>query len=211
MLNKNVEDIISSLKDCHYLVASKYFTVEEIRKLYQLGIRDFGENRCQSFLEKYQELKDLDITWHFIGHLQTNKVSSMINKIAYLHSLDSFHLASYVEKYRIEPLDVFIQIKLTDSCEKSGIKEEEVIPFLEKIKDFKTINVIGLMGMVDYQMSEEEKYSCYQKLTKLKTNLNELGYENIKEISAGMSNDYKIAINAGATILRLGSIFKSEV
>ena len=208
MLNNNIEEIIFSLKDYHYLVASKYFTAEEIRNLYQFGIRDFGENRCQDFLEKYQALKDLDITWHFIGHLQTNKVSSVINKIDYLHSLDSIHLASYIEKYRIEPLKVFIQIKLTENENKYGIKEEDIYSFLEKVKDFKTIEVIGLMGMVDANMTNCEKAFHYQKLALLRENLNKQGYPNIKEISAGMTNDYKIASQAGATIVRLGSIFK---
>ena len=114
MLSKNIDSIINSLpKNVTLVAATKYVDSDTMRELYSHNIKDFGENRVQSFLTKYEELKDLkDIKWHFIGHLQRNKAKSILNKIDYLHSLDSIELAQINEKEREIPLDTFIEVSI---------------------------------------------------------------------------------------------------
>ena len=205
MLNK---ELIKELEGINYLVASKYYDEKEIAEFYQLGVKDFGENRCQDFLEKYQLLKSYDITWHFIGHLQTNKVKYVINKFDYLHSLDSYHLAKYIDKYRLTPLDCYLQVKLVQNDNKYGIHEDEILPLLDQIKELKNVHIIGLMTILDDQMDDSLKFELYHKLAQKRDWLKDNGYPDIKYLSAGMSNDYLIALKAGSTILRLGRIFK---
>ena len=155
MLNKNIDEIIKRCGDATIVAATKYKTSKFLTELLDKGINNFGENRALDFLEKYQNLKEYDIVWHFIGHLQTNKVSSVINKISYLHSLDSIKLARYIERYRLSPLDCFIELNLSNSTTKYGIKENELEQFLNELKQFKNINVVGLMAMTEEDITYE--------------------------------------------------------
>ena len=139
MVSSNIKEVIKEAKGAKIVAATKYVGVTEMKELLDLGINHFGENRVNSFLEKYEMLKDNNIVWHFIGSLQTNKVKSMINKISYLHSLNSFKLATYIDKYRETPLDCFIEVNLTDSDTKTGINKETILELLEQIKGLKTI------------------------------------------------------------------------
>jgi len=206
MLSKNIDNIIKSTKGVRLVAATKYSDSNEMREMYKLGIDNFGENRVLDFLNKYQELKDLNITWHFIGSLQTNKVEAMINKIDYLHSLDRIHLANYIERYRFKPLNCFVEVNMSRSSSKHGVLKEDVINFIESLKNYKKINVIGLMMMGDESLSKEENYKLFIDLRDLRNKLNELGYTNITELSMGMSNDYQEAIKASSTTVRLGRI-----
>jgi uncharacterized pyridoxal phosphate-containing UPF0001 family protein len=130
----------------------------------------------------------------------------MINKISYLHSLNSYKLATFIEKYRIEPLKCFLEINLTESSSKTGINVNEVKEFLLDIKDLSKVNVIGLMTMTEKEQTDDEKLEVFNKLNSLKNELNELGYNNITELSMGMSDDYLLAIKANASFVRLGRI-----
>ena len=206
MVSSNIKEVIKEAKGAKIVAATKYVGVTEMKELLDLGINHFGENRVNSFLEKYEMLKDNNIVWHFIGSLQTNKVKSMINKISYLHSLNSFKLATYIDKYRETPLDCFIEVNLTDSDTKTGINKETILELLEQIKGLKNVNVIGLMTMTEPNQNDSEKLAVFKGLESLKNELNVLGYTNIKELSMGMSDDYKLAINANATFVRLGRI-----
>lgn len=206
----NIPEIIKSAKGVRIVAATKYVGSDKMIELLGYNICDFGENRVDSFLEKYEMLKEYkNIKWHFIGALQTNKVKKIINKIDYLHSLNSIKLASFIDKYRTSPLDCFLEINLTNSSTKTGINLNEVIETLKEIQTFKNINVIGLMTMTEVSMSDEEKKNVFNKLAEIKNNLNELGFVNIKELSMGMSDDYLIAITEGATFIRLGRILFS--
>lgn len=206
MVSSNIKEVIKEAKGAKIVAATKYVGVTEMKELLDLGINHFGENRVNSFLEKYEMLKDNNIVWHFIGSLQTNKVKSMINKISYLHSLNSFKLATYIDKYRETPLDCFIEVNLTDSDTKTGINKETILELLEQIRELKNVNVIGLMTMTEPNQNDSEKLAVFKGLESLKNELNVLGYTNIKELSMGMSDDYKLAINANATFVRLGRI-----
>ena len=131
MLSENIDQIIKECSNQVIVAATKYVAASDLLLLREKGIKDFGENRVDDFLIKYQEMKEYeDITWHFIGTLQTNKVKKMINKVDYLHSLDSLNLANYIDKYRFKELPCFIQVNLTNSQTKHGIKKEELLNFL---------------------------------------------------------------------------------
>lgn len=206
MLNKNIESIKKECENAVIVAATKNHNANELKELLTFGINNFGENRVDEFLEKYELLKNEDITWHFIGHLQTNKVSKMINKISYLHSLDSLHLAKYIEKYRIEPLNCFIEIKFGKKTNKFGVDIDNVMDVLEEIKKYPTIKICGLMYMNEEDESDEEKAFNFKRLSLLEDKLKLNGYNNIEYLSMGMSNDYKIALQCGSTHVRLGRI-----
>jgi pyridoxal phosphate enzyme (YggS family) len=206
----NLKEIIDSCGDATIVAATKYVDTFVMEELLANGINNFGENRVDSFLEKYGKLaSNNEIVWHFIGTLQTNKVKKMINKISYLHSLNSVKLASCIDKYRETPLNCFLEVNLTESLSKTGINPDNIISSLAMIKEFKNVNVIGLMTMTEADMTDLEKMEVFTKLKNLKEELNKLGYSNITHLSMGMSDDYHIAITCGATFVRLGRILFS--
>ncbi len=196
----NIEKIREETKDVVLVAATKYIDCEKMRSLFNYGINNFGENRVDSFLEKKNELKDLNITWHFIGHLQKNKASKVINEIDYLHSLDSIELAKIINEKRKTPLKCFVELHLTSSITKNGVREEELDSFMDKLRQFKNINVIGFMAMSDAGFKVEETQSVFEKANHLKEKY------HLSELSIGMSDDYKIALKCGATFIRLGRI-----
>lgn len=208
---KEVLDKINS-KSVRVVAATKYFNSAEMRDLYNTGITHFGENRIEAFLEKKDDLSDLDITWHHIGTLQTKKVKKVINEVSFLHSLDNLKLAEEVNKRRIDTIKCFIQVNISSEESKHGLNVDEVIPFLKSIKALEKIQVIGLMGMAELTSNEEIVSNEFQKLNDLQIKIiNELDLD-LKELSIGMSNDYLIALKHNATYLRLGSVlFKKEV
>jgi PLP dependent protein len=173
-----------------------------MRKIHALGINDFGENRAQDLLAKKSELCDLNVKWHFIGHLQTNKVKQMINEIDVLHTLDRLSLALMIQKYRMTPLDCFIQVNMTDESQKSGLFPDNLPEFLKEIKKCDKINIIGLMT-IGMQNNMDLTTKAFQNL-KMLAKENQLPF-----LSMGMSEDYQIAIKEGATHLRIGSLFKA--
>ena len=183
-----------------------------MKELYQTGIHHFGENRIEAMLEKMELLEELDITWHVIGTLQTKKAKKIINKIEYLHSLDNLKLAQEIDKRRTTPLKCFIQVNISHEDSKHGLEIEEVIPFLQSIKDLPNVNVIGLMGMASFIQDEIEISRQFKQLNDLQASIFESVGLSLSELSIGMSNDYKIALKHDATFLRLGSVlFKKEV
>ncbi len=199
-------------KDVTIVAATKYFNPSEMIELYNTGINHFGENRVDAFLEKENVLQNYNIIWHFIGTLQTKKVKKMINKIDYLHSLNTFKLAEEINKRRTSPLNCFIQVNISDEESKHGFNLDEVIPFIEQVSTLKNIKVIGLMGMAELTDNKEVIHKEFTKLNVLQKNIFESLNIEIKDLSIGMSNDYLIALEHNATFLRLGSVlFKKEV
>ena len=180
--------------------ASKYFNMEQMRNLFQKGVDHFGENRVQDMLAKQQELKDLDITWHFIGHLQTNKVKDMINQIDYLHTLDRMSLVESIQKYAVKPVKWMIQVNLTDEDQKSGILPVNLDQFLIEIKKYDKIELIGLMT-IGKDNDAKKTELAFKSLDQLASKY-QLPFR-----SMGMSNDYDLAIKHHATHLRIGRKF----
>lgn len=208
------EEVLNKINDKSITVvaATKYFNSVEMRELYNTGIHHFGENRIEAFLEKKDDLNDLDITWHHIGTLQTKKVRKIINEVDFLHSLDTLKLAEEVNKRRHDIIKCFIQVNISNEENKHGLNIDEVIPFLESIQSLEKINVIGLMGMAELTSDIEVISSEFQKLNDLQAKIMKEINIDLKDLSIGMSNDYLIAQKHNATYLRLGSVlFKKEV
>ncbi|XMB72491.1 YggS family pyridoxal phosphate-dependent enzyme [Mycoplasmatota bacterium WC30] len=212
MINKNnLKKINEEIDNQVIVAATKYVGVEAIKELVDLNITNIGENRIDAFLEKYQVLHDLDITWHFIGHLQSKKVKKVINKIDFLHSLDRISLADEIQKHRKLPIKCFLEVNISDEQSKYGLNVSDVYSFCEKLQSYDKIHIVGLMGMAMLTEDETEIEAEFSKLVDLKSKLNKEFKLDLKYLSMGMSNDYKIAIKCGATHLRLGSIlFRNE-
>lgn len=199
--NQNLTEIKKTLgkSKAKIICASKYIEADSIRELFHLGVTDFGENRTEALLNKKQTLKDLNITWHFIGHLQTNKVKSMINEIDYLHSLDSIKLAKMIQTYRDKPLKCFIEINVLKDLMKTGIYEEYLDEFIQRLKKYDKIEIVGFMAM-GKQNNLTKTDEVFKRVNLLKK------YYKLPELSIGMSDDYQVAIENGATMVRIGRL-----
>jgi len=190
------------------LGASKYANAGKIREAYQCSVRAFGESRAQDFLKKFEELKDLPIDWHFIGNLQTNKVKYIIDKVSLIHSLDRQSLAEEIQK-RAERLgkvqDVLIEVNVGKEETKGGVYEEDLEKLFEYCLSLKNLRVLGLMAIPPYKENPEEVRPYFVKLRKLKEKLEELYKIKLPHLSMGMSGDFEVAVEEGATIVRIGS------
>ena len=205
----DLKEFVSTIPSNVTLVAAtKYVDDLEMRNLFNAGIHNFGENRVDAFLAKHEKLKDLDIKWHFIGHLQRNKAKEVINKIDYLHSLDSLKLADEIEKYRLTPLNTFVEVSINLEESKNGVPYYEAKEFIKSLLKYKKINLVGLMMMTI--KSSDDKDNQFAKLGKLKEEIEEQLNINIPYLSMGMSDDYLNAIKEGATHIRLGRILFTE-
>ena len=207
MLRSDIKEFINTIDDTVCIVAAtKYVDASDMKELLNVGINNFGENRVDSFLKKYDELKDYDINWHFIGHLQRNKCKEVINKIDYLHSLDSLKLAAIIDKERTTPLNVFIEVSINEEESKNGVKVSELDNFIEEVLKYKNINLIGFMMMGIATSSHDELIAQFSRLNALLGEVNKKYNLELKCLSMGMSDDYKEAIACGASHIRLGRI-----
>jgi len=194
------------------LVASKYATAEEMNYAAKRGVKLFGENRVPSLLEKYDKL-DKDIELHFIGSLQTNKVKSIIGKVALIHSLDSIRLAEMIEKHSANAgvkTAVLCEINSGREAQKGGIMPEDFPAFFERMSDFPHIEVRGLMTMApncekieDYRKYFRETYNIFIDFFQKKPH-NIDSYAKMPILSMGMSQSFEIAISEGANLVRVG-------
>jgi PLP dependent protein len=197
--NRNFEEIT-------LIGVTKYVTIERTKEALQSGIMNIGENRLEGFLEKY-EVFGKDATWHFIGSLQTRKVKEIIDKIDYLHSLDRLSLAEEIEKRSQKTINCFVQVNVSGEESKHGLNPEEVIPFINDIAKFTKIRVVGLMTMAPHTNDVELLHTVFRDLRLLRDKVREskLKHAPCEFLSMGMSNDYPIAIEEGATHIRIGS------
>ena len=207
MLRTDIKEFINTIdKNVNIVAATKYVTSNEMKELLSVGITNFGENRVDSFLTKFEELKDKNITWHFIGHIQRNKCKEIINKIDYLHSLDSLKLAALINKERTTPLNTFIEVSVNEEESKNGVKVSELETFVNEVIKLKNIKLIGFMMMGIADSSSDELIHQFSRLKELLDDINKKYNLDMKCLSMGMSDDYKEAIMCGATHIRLGRI-----
>lgn len=207
MIRKDIDQFLLTIpKDVTLVVASKYLTSEDILFLYKKGVKNFGENRVEDFLRKQEELKDYDISWHFIGHLQRNKARKVLNKINYLHSLDSLLLADLIDKNVDKPLDTFIEVSINLEENKNGVPYYEVIDFVKNLNKYRNIHLVGLMMMAVSASSISSLHDQFHKLKELQIEIKDKLGIDLPYLSMGMSDDYLIAIEEGATHIRLGRI-----
>lgn len=188
------------------IAVTKYVTIERTMEAIEAGITDLGENRQEGFLEKYDQILD-NAKWHFIGSLQTRKVKDVINKVDYLHSLDRLSLAKEIEKRASSTVNCFIQVNVSGEDSKHGLHPDDVIEFVEKISEYSKIRIVGLMTMAPHTEDKDVLHHIFGKLRNLRNIIKEQNYPfaPCDYLSMGMSNDYDIAIEEGATHIRIGS------
>ncbi len=207
MIRKDIKEFLATIPNNITLVAAtKYGDIDDLKQLYAARVSNFGENRVDSFLKKYEALKDLDIKWHFIGHLQRNKMHLVIDKIDYLHSLDSLELAELINKKRKSPLDCFIEVSINLEDNKNGVPYYAAKEFIKECLQYPKINIVGLMMMAKEDSSQEDLHNQFRKLKELKEEISKDLHISLSYLSMGMSGDYLIAIEEGTTHIRLGRI-----
>ena len=220
MLKENLESVERKIEEaCRragrmrgevtLVAVSKTKPVSMLQEVYDLGIRVFGENKVQEIRDKYEALP-ADIEWHMIGHLQTNKVKYIIDKVKLIHSVDSLRLAETIEKEAEKhncTADILLEVNVAEEESKFGLKTEEVIPVYEKILQYPHINVKGLMTIAPFVENPEKNRSVFADLHKLYVDIKRKNIDNgtVSILSMGMTNDYEVAIEEGATMVRIGT------
>jgi pyridoxal phosphate enzyme (YggS family) len=213
---RSLTDLQKQCSPARILAVSKLQSEEKIRALYAEGQRDFAENYVQELLQKQERLKDLkDIRWHFIGHLQRNKVKNIVGRVELMHSLDSIELAETLdhqaEKLQ-QPQKVLIEVNLAGEQSKSGFGEDEVRQFWSLLCKFPHLEIRGLMTMPPLAEDPETARPYFRRLKSLRDELNSTTPppHALSELSMGTSGDYAVALQEGATIVRLGTILFGE-
>ena len=183
--------------------------MDEINDALNIGLKDIGENRVQELIKKYDIIGD-KANYHMIGHLQSNKVKYIIDKVTLVHSLDRLSLAKELNKRaKMNNLimDVLIQVNVAEEESKYGLKVSEVIPFIEKILKYENIRIKGLMTIAPFAENPEEIRWVFRDLRRLSETIKDKGYGNISMefLSMGMTNDYEIAVEEGSNMIRVGT------
>lgn len=191
------------------IAVTKYVDVATTEALVKTGIQHIGENRVDKFLEKYQALKEYDLTWHLIGSLQRRKVKDVINLVDYFHALDSVKLAQEIQKRVEHPIKCFLQVNISGEESKHGFAPDELDDVLAEIAQLDKIEIVGLMTMAPFEASQEELQDIFSKTHQLQKQLEKKQLKNMpfSELSMGMSRDFEVAIANGATYVRIGTSF----
>lgn len=196
-------------KDVTLIAVSKTKPVPMLQEAYELGCRDFGENKVQELVDKYEELPK-DIRWHMIGHLQTNKVKYIVDKVYLIHSVDSLHLAETISKEALKKgvtVSILIEVNVAQEESKFGttLKEAEVL--VEEIAKLPGISIKGLMTIAPYVEDPEKNRQYFAALKQLAVDITRKNIDNVNMnvLSMGMTGDYRTAIKEGATYVRVGT------
>lgn len=224
-LKRNIESVLERIEkaaqkskrnpqEIKLIAVSKNVEPERINLAFEYGLKDFGENRVQELLNKFDFVKP-EINFHMIGHLQTNKVKYLIDKVVSIQSVDSIKLAKEINKRfgeKQKKIDVLIQIHTAKEETKFGLNPEELEQFLIEARELKNLNFIGLMTIGTFTDDEKEVRRCFSLLRKLREDYSHFKSENIdlRELSMGMTSDFEIAIEEGSTILRIGTAIFGE-
>ncbi|MFD6439632.1 YggS family pyridoxal phosphate-dependent enzyme [Peribacillus sp. NPDC060186] len=216
---KNIEEKINiacensgrNRDEIKLIAVTKYVSVERAKEALEAGIIDLGENRDEGLLNKYEVLKD-EPNWHYIGSMQTRKVKNVIDKIAYIHSLDRISLAEEIQKRANEPVNCLVQVNVSGEESKHGIDPEVALDFIKGLSTLDKVNVAGLMTMAPLTDDEHLLRRCFRKLKDLQVEIQKakLRHAPCTELSMGMSNDFTIAIEEGATMIRIGTALVGE-
>ena len=220
MLKENLEQVEKNIQeacersgrkrsDVTLIAVSKTKPVETLQEAYDLGVRVFGENKVQELTEKHEALQK-DIHWHMIGHLQRNKVKYIIDKAELIHSVDSIRLAETIEKEAAKrniTANILIEVNVAREESKFGLMPEEIDEFVDKVSEFEHIRVKGLMTIAPYVENPEENRPIFARLRKLSVDIAAKNAHNItmSVLSMGMTGDYQVAVEEGATLVRVGT------
>lgn len=190
------------------IAVTKYVESDVMRELYHLGQYDIAENRTDLLLKKKIELADCSkFVWHFIGPLQTRKVKDVINNIDYFHALDRLKTAQEIQKRAEHEIKCFIQVNVSGETTKQGISPDALVSFIDELEKYDKIRVVGLMTMAPNTSDKQLIRNCFKQLKDLSQDVQSLnkGYAPCTELSMGMSQDYQIALEEGATFIRIGT------
>lgn len=208
-IKDNISSILAFLPSSIKLVCvSKTRTIEEMEEAYNIGIRDFGENKVQELISKYDDFHK-DVNWHLIGHLQTNKVKYIVGKVTLIHSLDSIDLLKELEKRfsKAEKIaECLIQINIGQEESKTGVSLMDLESLIEACENCSSVKVKGLMGIIP-NVETEECRNYFKALKKIYDEKKKNNYKNIsmEYLSMGMTGDYKAAVEEGSNIVRIGT------
>lgn len=215
-LNEVEKNILAACNKCGrnrdeitLIAVSKTKPVSLLEDAYHAGVRDFGENKVQEMCEKF-EIMEKDIRWHMIGHLQTNKVKYLIGKTTLIHSVDSYKLACEIEKQAAKQdciMDILIEVNIAEEESKFGLSEEEVIHLVKQVAQLPHVRIKGLMTVAPYVVDSEENRPFFRKIKQLSVDINNQNIDNVSMniLSMGMTGDYMVAIEEGATMVRVGT------
>ncbi|MFB3922804.1 MAG: YggS family pyridoxal phosphate-dependent enzyme [Terriglobia bacterium] len=197
-------------EDVKLIAISKTFPAERIREAYEAGLRDFGENRVQEAEAKRPALADLTVTWHLVGHLQTNKAKAARELFHWIHSVDSPRLAEKLDNSATcsgERLPVLLEVNLGEEASKSGVREMEVMHLAEEVSRLATVEIRGLMVIPPFFEDPEQARPYFRRLRELAGKLEAGDFPGVsmRELSMGMSHDFEVAIEEGATMVRVGT------
>ena len=208
-INNDIKNICQksgrNFEDITLIAVTKYVGDERVKEAQEAGVHDFAENRAVNYIERKE--KFLEATWHLIGSLQTRKVRDVINKVDYFHALDRESLAVEIEKRAEHVINCFVQVNTSGEESKHGLTPEAVLEFVKGLEKYPKIRVVGLMTMAPFLEDEATLRSCFRKLRELRDEIRGLclEYAPCEFLSMGMSNDYEIAIEEGATHIRIGT------
>lgn len=197
------------------IAVSKTKPVSDLMEAYEAGERVFGENKVQEIMDKYDEMPE-DVSWHMIGHLQRNKVKYLPGKVSLIHSVDSLRLAETIEQEASAKgivMPVLLEVNVAEEDTKFGLSVPDVLPLIEKIAAFPHLSVRGLMTIAPYVTDPEENRPVFRQLKILSVDISAKNIDNISMnvLSMGMTGDYEVAIQEGATMVRVGTgIFGSR-
>lgn len=193
-------------EDITIIGVTKYVTIEKAEELLATGINNLGENRAEEFLHKHDTIGKR-ANWHFIGTLQSRKVKDVIEYINVIHSLERLSVAKQINNRSDAPMDCFVQVNVSGEEAKQGLEVEEVLPFIQELAAYDKIHVVGLMTMAPHIQDKAEIRIVFKRLAQLRDRIasEALPHAPCTKLSMGMSNDYDIAIEEGATHIRIGS------
>ncbi len=196
-------------EDITLIAVSKTKPLENIEELITIGVKDFGENKVQELCDKYENVS-APVNFHLIGHLQTNKVKYIVDKACLIHSVDSVKLAQTIQKEAAKKgviAQILIEVNVAEEDSKFGLHTEEVLPFVEEIASYPNVHVNGLMTIAPFVENPDENRGYFRTLKQLSLDIASKNIDNIdmNVLSMGMTNDYKVAIEEGATMVRVGT------
>lgn len=196
-------------EDITLIAVSKTKPLENIEELITIGVKDFGENKVQELCDKYENVST-PVNFHLIGHLQTNKVKYIVDKACLIHSVDSVKLAQTIQKEAAKKgviAQILIEVNVAEEDSKFGLHTEEVLPFVEEIASYPNVHVNGLMTIAPFVENPDENRGYFRTLKQLSLDIASKNIDNIdmNVLSMGMTNDYKVAIEEGSTMVRVGT------
>lgn len=220
MIKENLEQVIDNIqkacekagrdvKEVTLIAVSKTKPIPMLQEVYDNGIRDFGENKVQEIMDKHPLLPK-DIHWHMIGHLQRNKVKYIVDKVCLIHSVDSLRLAEEIntqaEKKNVE-VDILVEVNIAQEESKFGIDKEDAVIMIEEIAKLSNLNIKGLMTIAPFVENPEDNRKYFRQIKELSVDITHKNIDNVSMgvLSMGMTGDYMVAIEEGATMIRVGT------